>query len=499
MNDLDIDTILNRNHIINQIKVLLKKFENNHKDLSIKRGIYIYGQTGVGKTTFINKLLKKLDYDIISYDAGDIRNKSVIETIDNTNMSNRNIMSLFHKKKQPLAIIMDEIDGINTGDKGGINALIKLIRPKKTKKQQLEEKTANPIICIGNCHSDKKIKELISVCDVIEIPTPTDEQITSIIMHLLSNISIELMDKILKYVQGDLRKINVIYQMYMKNSAMLENVLSNNVFVIKSYSDDIRNITRKLLIKYHNIDQHNVIMNNTDRTSIGLLWHENIIDLLEKKPRESGIICYNKILENICIADYIDRIRFQNQIWQFNEMSSLIKTFASCKIYHDTFTNIPQNIDTIESQGTDIEPQNINAELEDTQSSTNISNIEDICIRNTDIQQPDDNLSYEPIRFTKILTKFATEFNNMFFVYLILCQKMGVDKQTMCKFLLNLKKTESMDKIYQFMSEKYEIKKLEVNRIYRYLMKYTSDGNTSIDSELDDDLINSDEMFDYIG
>ena len=36
---------------------------------------------------------------------------------------------------------MDEIDGMNSGDKGGINSLIKLIRPKKTKKQRLEEVT----------------------------------------------------------------------------------------------------------------------------------------------------------------------------------------------------------------------------------------------------------------------------------------------------------------------------------------------------------------------
>ena len=55
---------------------------------------------------------------------------------------------------------MDEIDGMNNGDKGGINSLIKLIRPKKTKKQKLEEITLNPIICIGNYHIDKKIKEL---------------------------------------------------------------------------------------------------------------------------------------------------------------------------------------------------------------------------------------------------------------------------------------------------------------------------------------------------
>ena len=73
---------------------------------------------------------------------------------------------------------MDEIDGMNNGDKGGINTLIKLIRPKKTKKQKLEEVTMNPIICIGNYHIDKKIKELMKVCNSIELKTPNNNQIT---------------------------------------------------------------------------------------------------------------------------------------------------------------------------------------------------------------------------------------------------------------------------------------------------------------------------------
>ena len=40
-------------------------------------------------------------------------------------MSDKNIMSLFNKKVKKIAIIMDEIDGMNNGDKGGINTLIK--------------------------------------------------------------------------------------------------------------------------------------------------------------------------------------------------------------------------------------------------------------------------------------------------------------------------------------------------------------------------------------
>ena len=48
---------------------------------------------------------------------------------------------------------------------------------------------------------------------------------------------------------------------------------------------------------------------------------------------------YLKQLDNICFADYIDRITFQKQIWQFNEMSSLIKTFKNNKLYHETIKN----------------------------------------------------------------------------------------------------------------------------------------------------------------
>ena len=140
----------------------------NKNNLLFKKGIYVYGEPGIGKTEFIMNILKEMNYDVIKYDAGDIRNKSIIEMITNNNMSDKNIMSMFYKKVKKIVIVMDEIDGMNNGDKGGINMLIKLIRPKKTKKQKLEELTNNPIICIGNYHIDKKIKDLMKVCNTIE-------------------------------------------------------------------------------------------------------------------------------------------------------------------------------------------------------------------------------------------------------------------------------------------------------------------------------------------
>ena len=135
MNDykdpLDINAFLGRENDAAKLKEILKNFDQNKSNLDVKKGIYLYGNPGSGKTTFVLNVLKEMDYDVIKYDAGDIRNKSIIETITKHNMSDKNIMSLFHKKIRKIVILMDEIDGMNNGDKGGINSLIKLIRPKK--------------------------------------------------------------------------------------------------------------------------------------------------------------------------------------------------------------------------------------------------------------------------------------------------------------------------------------------------------------------------------
>ena len=150
MKEDDINTIFEREKMATEIKNLLAKFDQNRDLPTFKKGFYIYGSPGSGKTTFVTRLLKEMDYDVIKYDAGDVRNKSLIDTITSNNISNRNVLHMMSKRVKKIAIVMDEIDGMNNGDKGGITALIKMIRQKKTKKQRLENMTMNPIICIGN-------------------------------------------------------------------------------------------------------------------------------------------------------------------------------------------------------------------------------------------------------------------------------------------------------------------------------------------------------------
>ena len=443
--------VLGRETIASEIAAALDAFQKNKKDLTIKRGIYLYGNPGVGKTEFIVQLLKTLNYDIVKYDAGDIRNKSIIDLITNHNMSEHSVVSMFQCKPKRIAIVMDEIDGMNNGDKGGINALIKLMRPKKTKKQRLEDVTINPIICIGNYHMDKKIRELMKVCTTFELKMPTHEQVGVILSSTLNSSNSALHKNVIRFIQGDLRKIAIMSGI-LNNSQLncgqggqcsqdnYNSVFIQTIFQPKTNNEDSKTIVKKLINAPCKLTEHSALMNETDRTIVGLLWHENVVDVLAKQPQQMDAFkFYKEALDNICFADYIDRMTFQKQIWQFNEMSSLIKTFHNNKLYHERFATRPK-------------------------------------------------FNPSEVRFTKVLTKYSTEYNNTLFIQMM-CQKFGMDKKDLFAFFLNLfamkhGTNERMDAIV----EEFEITKLDIQRMQRYLDKCTYPSENLPDADDDEDV-----------
>ena len=56
-----------------------------------------------------------------------------------------------------------------------------------------------------------------------------------------------------------------------------------------------------------------------------------------------------------------------------------------------------------------------------------------------------------------------------------LCNQLNMDKKDMFSYFINLRKKYSIEEIYDlFDNENYNINKLDVNRIYRYLDSYTT-------------------------
>jgi|LauGreSuBDMM15SN_2_FD.fasta_scaffold00037_10 hypothetical protein len=451
MEALDLNKLLDREEIEEKIINILQDFDKA-SPISIKKGIYIYGTPGSGKTCFVTHLLKKLNYDIIMYDAGDVRNKSLFQNIDSNHISSHNVLDLMNKKKKKIAIVMDEIDGMNNGDKGGIDALIKLIRQKKTKKQKAESTTLNPIICIGSHESDKKIRELMKACHTFELKTPTNKQISYILsksIPIYSTIETSFKDDILNYIQGDIRKLIFICNIHKKKPSLLNANAIRNIFQVKIFNKDAKKNTWKLMQDKVPLEEHSIFMNETERTTVALLWHENIVNPLSQFPIESTFPFYETILKNMCFADYIGRVTFQSQIWLFNEMGSLIKTFYNNKLFHEKYS-------------THMKP-----------------------------------MTLEQIEFTKVLTKYSTEYNNQIFLN-SLCQKMNMDKKDCIAFFQELRIQfganflSSVDKMnyIEYHLGKEEIDALDIKRIYRFLDKNVKKEETmilDIDIDPDDD------------
>ena len=415
METINLNEILERKQIEKDIENILNNF---NKDEKYKRGIYIYGDSGIGKTKFMINLLKELNYDVIYYDNSIIRNKSLIDNIGSQNLSNSNVYSMFTNKPKKIVIVIDDIDGMNYGDKNGIISLIKLIRIKKTKKQKLENLTNNPIICINNKNNDKKILELMKVCHVFELKNPSNIQLLNIVNNLLPSIfrykeyeNVLIKKNILDFLNNNLISINKIL-FYEKNDIIYKKFYENYKTNISESNENIKIITKDFLENEYTFDKINNIL-ESDRTILSLLFHENIIQILGS----NNLNTYLKILENFIFSDYIDRIIFQKQIWQLTEMNYIIKLFQNNNIL--TSNNLLKKI-----------------------------NLEDII-------------------FTKILTKYSSEYNNYIFIYNLL-QSFLIDKKDVLTLFYNLDKNfDTNDIIYKL--ENYNITKLEIIRIVKLI------------------------------
>ena len=151
-------------------------------------------------------------------------------------------------------------------------------------------------------------------------------------------------------------------------------------------------------------------------------------------------------------------------------MSSLIKTFYNNRIYHE-FINAEIGTNTPSSSPMTNKPNNKQPSKMTTNKSTKPTISEKTQL------EPSHN-----IRFTKVLTKYSTEYNNYNFIH-NLCQQLGMDKKDLFAFFISLKNKYTSDAEcfteLLNMFENYEINKLDIQRMYRYLDKSFKDSNSN--------------------
>ena len=121
-----------------------------------KKAALLYGPPGIGKTALVNAAANAFKFRVIEMNASDMRTEKAIMRIAVPSSTLTSIESFSHKVRGNL-LLFDEVDGIfGTQDRGGVNAIIKLI-----------EQTQVPIILTANDPDLQKLRPLKRMCHLI--------------------------------------------------------------------------------------------------------------------------------------------------------------------------------------------------------------------------------------------------------------------------------------------------------------------------------------------
>ena len=157
------------------------KFKKPGKDgWGIFRAMCLHGPPGIGKTTAAHLAAKLEGYDILESNASDTRSKKLVETGLRGVLDTTSLLGYFagdgkkvEAEKKKLVLVMDEVDGMSAGDRGGVGALAAVCR-----------KTSIPIILICNDRRLPKMKPFDSVAFDLPFRRPTVDQIRQRIMTI---------------------------------------------------------------------------------------------------------------------------------------------------------------------------------------------------------------------------------------------------------------------------------------------------------------------------
>jgi replication factor C subunit 1 len=172
-----------------------------------QRAVIIHGPPGIGKTTAAHLAAKIEGYDIVESNASDTRSKKLIEAGLRGVLDNTSLLGYFAADrkeveggKKKLVLIMDEVDGMSAGDRGGVGALA-----------QVCKKTQIPVILICN---DRKLPKMrpFDYC-TLDMPfrRPTVNDIRSRVMTICYReglkLSPQVIDALVEGTHGDIRQI----------------------------------------------------------------------------------------------------------------------------------------------------------------------------------------------------------------------------------------------------------------------------------------------------
>ena len=228
-------------------------------------GALVTGPPGIGKTTVVHLVIRNAGYDIVEMNASNERSANAVRRwFEEASRS--------HYMGKRRVVVMDEVDGMSSGDRGGISELAKIIRICQF-----------PIVCIAN-ERTPKLKPISSCCVDIRFSRPTRSTIAkslygTVVKDKHLTIPVSDLETLCERNGNDIRSILNFLQFVSIRSA-------NSVGI--STKDDIQRLdvfsaTGRLFAKHPSLDyKMNLVF--LDFSMVPLMVQEGYIGASGKGP-----------------------------------------------------------------------------------------------------------------------------------------------------------------------------------------------------------------------
>ena len=329
-----LDDLIISNTKKEQIREWFQSFKNGTSD---EYAILLIGPPGLGKTTLAHIILKEFNYHVKEFNASDIRSKALID---------ENLSGLINRPNNCFVarrlnykggtdipvngIIMDEVDGMFKGDRGGMDALMTYITPSSAKPHSRKV----PIICICNIGNVKKdtINSLKKECFTIEFTLAENSALIKVFDRITMEEQMDVEEEaklsIIEYAQGDFRRLVNILEFI--------NLMHGKIFVTQEHldlcydilcrkdqdlyiTDSIRDLINKRMDPY----KIQTIYNG-DKSKTPMVVHQNYLRSISvmKTTALNKISLALIVVNSLITSDVIEKLMYNTQNWGLQPIQS---------------------------------------------------------------------------------------------------------------------------------------------------------------------------------